>query len=137
MSGGRWTPSPSPFGLIPSRAVGLFDHPSFLATTAALFALLLAGRACSDHADRRGRMLGWVALIGVYGVLMLCSVQRQEMAGFAVALAIVALLSRPDRIGLRLLAVGLVSIPIVVDMTLLLTQQIDWDLVDLSVGGGL
>ena len=84
----RWPvgPSPYPFGLVPSRALGLFDHPSFLATTSALFVLLIAGRACTDHAEHQERTLRWVALGGIYGVLLLCSIQRQEMVALAVAL---------------------------------------------------
>ena len=107
---GAGSPSVDPTGLLPSRAIGLFEHPSFLASIAALFALLCMGRTCSVV---RGEGARWGWLVVVYGLLIVCSVQRQEMAACALALAVIVLLSRPDKLVRNLIVVALVATPVV------------------------
>jgi len=64
-------------GIFPSRAVGPFEHPSFLASVAACFGMLCAARAICCPRDR----LKYSLLTLLYCVCLLCSVQRQELAG--------------------------------------------------------
>ncbi|HEY6527195.1 MAG TPA: hypothetical protein VIZ65_00775 [Cellvibrionaceae bacterium] len=64
-------------GIFPSRAVGPFEHPSFLASVSSCFAMLTAARAICQPENR----LKYSILAVVYTVCLLCSVQRQELVG--------------------------------------------------------
>ena len=86
--------------------------------------LLIAARICSDDAGYRGHAAP--ARTAASTVLLICSVQRQE-AAFAVALAVMALVSRPT-IGRRLVAISLVAAPIVAGVTMLLSEPINQEL---------
>lgn len=119
---GAGSPSADPTGLLPSRAIGLFEHPSFLASMAALFALLCMGRACSVA---RGEGARWGWLVVVYGLLIVCSVQRQEMAGCALGLAVIVLLSRPDKLVRNLMAAALVAVPVVAAFLFVFADNIE------------
>lgn len=66
-----------PNGVFPSRAVGPFEHPSFLASVSGCFAMLTASRAICQPEFR----VKYSLLTVVYLICLLCSVQRQELAG--------------------------------------------------------
>ncbi|MFZ5521362.1 MAG: hypothetical protein ACOZD0_09165 [Pseudomonadota bacterium] len=82
--------SPDPSGLLPSRAKGLFEHPSFLANASAQLALLcLATAACRPA----GRRLGPTLLGVAYLVTLVTSAQRGEqfsllMSGLLAAIVV-------------------------------------------------
>lgn len=124
--------SADPTGLLPSRAIGAFEHPAFLATMAALLGLLCMGRACSGDRERGGGRWFWP--IAMYGLLVVCSVQRQELAAYALALAVIALVSRPDRIGRNLFFIGLLALPLLGAFLLVFWDNIQRELALWGVG---
>ena len=77
--------------LFPSRAIGIFEHPSHLAAMAACFALLVFSRwLCAE--SRQWRHL---LLVAVYGGLVVCAVQRQEFVALVVGLLIILAVREP------------------------------------------
>lgn len=99
-------------GLFPSRAVGTFEHPGFLASFAACFAMLAAARAICIPSDRRK----YATLTSIYLICLLFSVQRQET--FGALLAIFAMLFLAPNIkwsGWHMFSVilGLISFPVI------------------------
>jgi hypothetical protein len=64
-------------GIFPSRAVGPFEHPSFLASVSSCFAMLTAARAICQPENR----FKYSILAAGYTLCLLCSVQRQELVG--------------------------------------------------------
>lgn len=92
--------SVDPIGLLPSRATGVFEHPSFLAASGAMFALLAATRALTQ---REERWQNWF-FAGANFTLIICAVQRQEMAGCLLASMLVFVLAQPGRVLGRLVA---------------------------------
>lgn len=91
-----------PTGLLPSRAVGLFEHPSFQASMAAFFAIvsvayLLHARAATGNKTRYG------ILTGLYVLLIVCAVQRQEIAAGVTAILAMFVLGRRTYLTRRLL----------------------------------
>lgn len=104
--GGFARASEDPTGLLPSRATGLFTHPSLLATTAAWFCVLAASLATQAHGAARA---GALLLALVYFTLVIAAVQRQEVASLALALVLLWLLAVPAAIGRRLAASLLVA----------------------------
>ena len=111
-------------GLLPSRASGIFEHPSMLATAAALLALLALSRALSEHADHRGRALRWTGVAGLYGVLLICAVQRQELVACILAAVFMLLLARPERAVVRVVALCFVTVPVLLALWMLLKEDI-------------
>jgi hypothetical protein len=97
--GGRGL-SVDPTGLLPSRASGLFEHPSFLAASGALFALLAAARAMTI---KERRWQNWF-FAGANFLLIICAVQRQEMAGCLLAGMAVFALAQPGKVFGRLVS---------------------------------
>ena len=128
---GAGSPSADPTGLLPSRAIGLFEHPSFLASISALFALLCMGRTCSVV---RGEGARWGWLVVVYGLLIVCSVQRQEMVACALGLAAIVLLSRPDKLVRNLMIVALVATPVVVAFVFVFADNIQREMAFWGLG---
>lgn len=124
-------PSEDPTGLLPSRAIGLFEHPSFLATVAALFALMCMSRVCNSE---RGRGAPWIWRVAVYALLIVCSVQRQEMVGCALAVAVIALLSRPERLVRNAFFILLLAVPLVAAFLLAFSENIQHELAYWGVG---
>jgi hypothetical protein len=86
-------------GLFPSRALGPFEHPSFLATTAAIFAILAASRALILPTKQR---YNWF-LTAIYFVLIIFSVQRQELASSILAIFLIYLLADTKQLAMRLM----------------------------------
>lgn len=84
-----------PAMLFPSRAIGIFDHPSMLAAAGAGFGLLCFARWMTDPSGR----VKHAALTVVYCVLVLCSVQRQELASLMLALLCVFAIRNPKSVG--------------------------------------
>lgn len=95
--------SSDPLGLLPSRAVGMFEHPSFLAGTGATFGLLALGRSLMRDENTRSC---WFAVLMNFS-LIICGVQRQEMAAFLVAGTMMFALAKPNKMFGRV-TVGLV-----------------------------
>lgn len=104
--GGGGQLSPDPSGIFPSRALGPFEHPSFLATTAALFVILAVSRALMlpTHQGRN-----WF-LAAMYFLLIVFSVQRQELAAILAAIYLIYLLANTKRLPIRLMFVILLSV---------------------------
>lgn len=84
-------PSIDPTGLLPSRATGMFTHPSLLATTAAWFCVLGAAYASNPSEGARWRFR---LDASIYFGLVLASVQRQELAALLLALVLMWMLAR-------------------------------------------
>ncbi|MBV5336466.1 MAG: hypothetical protein J0653_00165, partial [Deltaproteobacteria bacterium] len=80
--------SEDPVGLLPSRAVGVFEHSSFLA------AVTKELPSC------------WFAVIMNFS-LIICAVQRQEMVAFVIAGAMIFALANPHKMFSRL-SIGVV-----------------------------
>ncbi|SDH35997.1 MULTISPECIES: hypothetical protein [unclassified Duganella] len=107
-SGQALNASVDPLGLLPSRAVGMFEHPSFLANTGATFGLLALGR--SLMADEEHPPC-WLAVCMNF-LLIVCGVQRQEMVGFLVSGAMIFVLVKPKQMFARVViggALGLIA----------------------------
>ena len=93
--------SPDPSGLLPSRAKGLFEHPSFLANASAQLALLcLATAACRPA----GRRLGPALLGAAYLVTLVTSAQRGEQFSLLISglLAAVVVMQRAVKLRIAL-----------------------------------
>ncbi|TAK80021.1 MAG: hypothetical protein EPO12_09255 [Aquabacterium sp.] len=82
LPGGQLTQDAS--GLLPSRAMGTFEHPSFLANLTVLLALVCLARW------RETKPMGWgyFWLALVYLAILLCTSSRGELAGFLIAFSI-------------------------------------------------
>lgn len=80
--GGQLTTDAS--GLLPSRAMGTFEHPSFLANLAVLLALVCLARWRETQPMRWGYF--WLAMI--YLGVLLCTSSRGELAGFLIAFSV-------------------------------------------------
>jgi hypothetical protein len=102
-------------GIFPSRATGPFEHPSFLASVAACFAMLTSAKVIYETADRRK----YTILTMGYMVCLLFSVQRQELIGAIAAIFIMIFIARKVGwsiwhllaiVGSLLLGVGFVAI---------------------------
>lgn len=94
--------SEDPTGIFPSRAVGLFEHPSFLSSTAAFFLIFTLA-----FMKEISKSLWVVSLLVVaYFLLIVFSVQRQELVACVSAGFLVFLLNKPDRFSIRLLVVA-------------------------------
>lgn len=94
------------YGLFPSRAMSVFEHPSLLATTAALLAVACVARSRRDLvADNR-----YLVLAGAYFLLVVFAVQRQEFLACALAALLALALMRPQRIG-QMLTLAVVLVP--------------------------
>lgn len=91
MGQGPPSPSPDPAGFFPSRALGMFEHPSFLASVAAMLAICAATRAISER-QQRGR---YILACVLNFALVVCAVQRQEMVAVAIAIVICAVILVP------------------------------------------
>lgn len=91
------------FGIFPSRAMSAFEHPSLLATTAALLAIACLAR--SRHHATTSRVYQVSALI--YFALVIFAVQRQEFLACVLASTLALALMRPQRIGQLLLIAAL------------------------------
>jgi O-antigen ligase len=98
--GGRASPDPS--GIFPSRAVGPFEHPSFLATTAATFLILSVSRMSLSATKP---WLNWY-LAAMYLLLLIFAVQRQELVAAILAASLVFLISKPESFRARVLFVA-------------------------------
>ena len=94
-------PSIDPTGLLPSRATGLFSHPSMLATTAAWFCVLSAVYGAGATGRRRARHI--VAGL-IYFSLVITSVQRQELTALALALWLLWMIGTDRLVFSRLVA---------------------------------
>lgn len=88
-------------GLFPSRALGPFEHPSFLATTSAIFIIITVSRALILPVDKARN---WF-LVAMYFLLLVFSVQRQELVGCLVAVFLITLIANTKHLFLRLLLV--------------------------------
>lgn len=75
-----------PLKLFPSRALGPFQHPSFLGTYAALFMMFSIGRAALRGEKR------YVFISFCYLLLLIASTQRQETAAAILVMLVVAIL---------------------------------------------
>lgn len=85
-------------GLLPTRAYGLFEHPGMLAGFVAPLSLLAGLRALADRAVA-GRW--WLASC-LYGLILIGSGERGELAALLLALGAVYLWQRPERLLSRL-----------------------------------
>lgn len=103
--GGVGRLSPDPSGVFPSRALGMFEHPSFLATTSATFFVLSVSRGVMEPTAQRQ---SW-CLATVYFLLVVFAVQRQELAACLIAAFLVFLLARPERFVVRMMVVTILS----------------------------
>jgi hypothetical protein len=79
-----------PAGLLPSRAVGIFEHPSILATTAAWFCILSTVYRLSSEVNRKS-FYSWLIL--AYLALIFSTVQRQELAACIFALMLMGMIA--------------------------------------------
>lgn len=117
-SGGPKGISPDLTGVFPSRAVGIFEHPSFLASFASFSVVLLFGRMIfrCEHGFKN------ITHIFVYFAILIASVQRQELLSCICALLIVYLLLRPEKI----LSIALIGVPLSITL-LALFGYMYWD----------
>lgn len=97
--------SVDPTGFFPSRATGVFEHPSFLAASGAVFALLALARALTTP-TARGKY--WFAALMNFS-LIVCAVQRQEMAAALGAGCLVFMLAKPHKVLGRTLVAALLG----------------------------
>jgi hypothetical protein len=91
--------SPDPTGIFPSRAVGPFRSPSLLAAVSAMFAILLYIKYLFDDSDQKKYL---ILYIFIYLLLIVFSVQRQELSTVVVTLFLIYLLSKPKELLFRL-----------------------------------
>jgi len=117
-SGGPKGISPDLTGVFPSRAVGIFEHPSFLASFSSFSVVLLFGKIVSE----RKCEIKKIALLFVYFAILIASVQRQELLSCILSLLIVYLLLRPEKI----LSITLIGVPLSLTV-LALFGYIYWD----------
>jgi hypothetical protein len=84
-------------GFLPSRAVGTFTHPSFLAVTASFFALLCFARSILlCDCVKYYRNLGFL-----YMAILFATVQRQEMIGFLLCMIVMLCVTNRGGVGLK------------------------------------
>lgn len=91
-----------PLGLFPSRASGIFEHPAMLAASGAMFALLAVGRALMPG-EGESKMKSWFA-VAMNFILIVCAVQRQELAGCILSGLLIYALATPKKIVARMAA---------------------------------
>lgn len=87
-------PSPDPTGVFPSRAIGLFEHPGMLANFCADTILLTVVGFMTQSQSR----LRYALLFILYVIIMICSVQRQELVNIIICVGFILILARPERI---------------------------------------
>jgi hypothetical protein len=103
--GGAGKLSPDPSGILPSRALGFFEHPSFLASFAASILILISAKILfTDGLEQQN-----VALSSVYALLLLFAVQRQELVACILSIFLIYLLANPAKLQLRLLIVAVLG----------------------------
>lgn len=94
---------------LPSRAISIFEHPSQLAAVSASFAMIAYARwLCS--AARTSRQL---ALVFIYVVLIICAVQRQELASVMIGLAVIWALFDPKLRGRKIVLLSIATVCVV------------------------
>jgi hypothetical protein len=72
---GSTTGGPDPLGLLPSRAMGLFEHPTAFGAMMGFFAVCASARYATNGGLRN------LVLVLVYALLIFLSGQRQELLG--------------------------------------------------------
>jgi hypothetical protein len=85
--------SADPTHMFPSRAVGTFQGPTFLAAIAAMFALLSFSRSQNYSTTKKYDRLR----VAIYLAIILFAVQRQELIGAILALILIFILDKPKQ----------------------------------------
>lgn len=95
--------SADPANFFPSRAVGFFEHSSMLASASANLAILCAIRMfMNQQFDRKS-----LFFLIMYLLMLVCSVQRQELLSAVACLGLILMLIKPERVRINtLLAVS-------------------------------
>ena len=86
-------------GLFPSRAVGPFLNSSILAASGVMFALLIFSRMQTDYLNK-SKSHDWFRLI-MYIIVVITALQRFELLGLFVSLALVYLIAEPSKLVVR------------------------------------
>jgi hypothetical protein len=95
-------PSADPSGIVPSRAVGPFIYPSFLAASAAMYALLIFSKLQMTQSNtailqskNKQTLYDWLKVLA-YLVIIGCALQRQELATVSLGLLLIFILAKPE-----------------------------------------
>lgn len=86
-------------GLFPSRAVGPFLNSSILAASGVMFALLIFSRI-QTQCFNKNRSHDWFRLV-MYVVVVITALQRFELLGLFVSLALIYLIAEPSKLVIR------------------------------------
>lgn len=95
-----------PSGIFPSRALGLFEHPSFLANISAFFAIISAARYLLQQEYPKKNAL----LVLAYLTLIIFAVQRQEMVACIASIMFLYLFADTKKIIRRLVFISLIGL---------------------------
>lgn len=122
--------SPDLSGLFPSRAVGIFMTPSFLAATAAMFILLIYTKLL----EMKPSMLSSWLKIAVYFLIILASVQRQELLAVLMAMLLIFILAKPSEVLKRTTISIVLGIATAGIVFWLFYENIMWELPQWGIG---
>ena len=112
-----------PSGLFPSRAVGMTEHPAFLAAGASFFAIYSFGRLLGG-VNRRA----WLIATGGNLLVLVCAVQRQALVGAFAAMMLMLLVSNPKALLQRAIVAGLVVLLVGVPVASVYSEYVQRDI---------
>lgn len=117
-------------GLFPSRAVGPFKFPSVLATTAAMFAMLIFAKIQTSTVHKSA---DWFRVLA-YMAVVVSTTQRQELVALIISISAIFVMAKPDNIARRSM-IGMVMVLVLISVFwLVFSTELRFELAQMGVG---